>query len=231
MSSHPPRDFPGADTDRGTLVPAAGLRPGRRLIAVMLLAAAVLDLSRCGIVMANARHAGPAAGLMSAGLAAAALSLWTAHGCLGGRRWSGWAALLIGTASAPQAAAAGFAAAHEIPDTATAALGVLLTVAVLATARQTGHPEHFTGDPCSMCRRVGRLSAERPGSQATGGTVRHLPPGPPGAGLRTPAAGALAPTAELVALTAGHEQPPSRTRVARYEDSSPEQLARRARRV
>ena len=175
MSSHPPRDVPGADTDRGTTVPAAGLRPGRRLIAVMLLAAAALDLSRCGIVMADARHAGPAVGLVSVSLAAAALSLWTAHGCQGGRRWSGWAALLIGLASAPQAAAAGFAAAYEIPDMATAALGVLLTVAVLATARQTGQPEQFTGNPCSMCRRVGRLSAPRPGSQATGGTGRHLP--------------------------------------------------------
>ncbi|HEV3292289.1 MAG TPA: hypothetical protein VG123_25210, partial [Streptosporangiaceae bacterium] len=147
----------------------------RRLIAVMLLAAAVLDLSRCGIVIADARHAGPAAGLVSAGVAAAALSLWTAHGCLGGRRWSGWAALLIGTASAPQAAAAGFAAAYEIPDTATAALGVLLAVAVLATARQTDQPEHFTSNSCSMCRRVGQLSAARPGSQVTGGTGRHLP--------------------------------------------------------
>jgi hypothetical protein len=182
MSSRPPRDVPGADSDRGATVPAAGLRPGRRLIAVMLLAAAALDLSRCGIVMANVRHAGPAAGLVSAGLAAAALSLWTAHGCQSGRRWSGWAALLIGAASAPQAAAAGFAAAYEIPDMATAALGVLLSVAVLATAGQTGQPEQFTDNPCRMCRRVARLSAPRPGSQATGGTGRHRPPSRPALG-------------------------------------------------
>jgi len=71
MTSHLPRDVPGADADRGTTVPAAGLRPGRHLIAVMLLTAAALDLSRCGIVMATARHAGPAIGLVSAGLAAA----------------------------------------------------------------------------------------------------------------------------------------------------------------
>jgi hypothetical protein len=122
----------------------------------MLLAAAALDLSRCGIVVANARHAGPAIGLVSAGLAAAAVSLWTAHGCQGGHRWSDWAALLIGAASAPQAAAAGFRAAYAIPDTATAALGVLLTVAVLATARQTGQPEHDTDNPCSIDRRVTR---------------------------------------------------------------------------
>jgi hypothetical protein len=122
----------------------------------MLLTAAALDLSRCGIVMATARHAGPAIGLVSAGLAAAALTLWTAHGCQGGRRWSGWAALLIGAASAPQAATAGFHAAYAIPDTATAALGILLAVAVLATARQTGQAEHDTGNPCSIDRPLTR---------------------------------------------------------------------------
>ena len=156
MTSHPLRDVPGADADGGTTVPAAGLWPGRRLIAVMLLAAAALDLGRCGIVLATARHAGPAIGLVSAGLAAAALSLWTAHGCQGGQPWACWAALLIGAASAPQAAAAGFHAAYAIPDTATAGLGVLLTVAVLATARQTGQPEQFTDNPCSIDRRMTR---------------------------------------------------------------------------
>jgi hypothetical protein len=156
MTSHLPRDVPGAHADRGRTVPAAGPRPGRRLIAVMLLTAAALDLSRCGIVMATARHAGPAIGLVSAGLAAAALTLWTARGCQGGRRWSGWAALLIGAASAPQAAAAGFHAAYAIPDTATAALGILLAVAVLATARQTGQSEHDTGNPCSIDRPLTR---------------------------------------------------------------------------
>jgi hypothetical protein len=153
VSSRPPGDIPGAGTGRRAPVPAAGLRPRRRLIAVLLLAAAALDLTRCGIVVANARHAGPAIGLVSAGLAAAALSVWTAHGCQGGQRWSGWAALLIGAASAPQAAAAGFRAAYAIPDTATAALGVLLAVAVLATARQPGPPGQCTGDPCGIDRR------------------------------------------------------------------------------
>jgi hypothetical protein len=135
----------------------------------MLLTAAALDLSRCGIVMATARHAGPAIGLISAGLAAAALTLWTAHGCQGGRRWSGWAALVIGAASAPQAAAAGFHAAYAIPDTATAALGILLAVAVLATARQTGQPEHGTGNPCSIDRPhpVTRAAPGRPKPPAT----------------------------------------------------------------
>jgi hypothetical protein len=108
MTSHLPRGTPAADPGR-TAIPAAGSRPGRRLTAVLLLAAAALDLSRCGLVLATARQAGPAAGLIAAGLAAAALSLWTARGWQGGRRWSAWAALLIGTASAPQAAVSGSA--------------------------------------------------------------------------------------------------------------------------
>jgi len=105
MNSHLPADVPAADADGGTS--AAGSRPGRRLITVLLLTAAALDLTRCGLVLATAEHAAPAAGLVAAGLAAAALSLWTARGCQGGRRWPGWAALLIGAASAPQAAASG----------------------------------------------------------------------------------------------------------------------------
>ena len=88
MDGHPPGDLPAAGRAAGTVVPAAptaGIRPGRRLIAVMLLAAAALDLTRCGIVLVTARHALPAAGLVAAGLAAAALSLCTARGCQGGR--------------------------------------------------------------------------------------------------------------------------------------------------
>ena len=42
--------------------------------------------------------------------------------------------MLIGLASAPQAAASGFRSPYLIPDTATAALGILLTVTILATA-------------------------------------------------------------------------------------------------
>jgi hypothetical protein len=79
-----------------------------------------------------------AAGLLSAGLAAFALSLWTARWCRAGHRWSAWAALLIGAASAPQAALSGFRGPYTIPDTATATVGVLLTVAVLATVGVTG---------------------------------------------------------------------------------------------
>ena len=72
------------------------------------------------------------------GLAAAALSLWTAQACGNRRRWPAWTALLIGAASGPQAAVSGFRPPYAIPDTATAALGILLAVAVLATAGRTG---------------------------------------------------------------------------------------------
>jgi hypothetical protein len=58
--------------------------------------------------------------------------------------------LLIGATSAPQAAASGFHAPYTIPDTATAALGVLLTVAVLATAGLTGQPGHDTRNFCAI---------------------------------------------------------------------------------
>jgi hypothetical protein len=160
MDGHPPGDLPAAgraaDRAAGTVASAAAVRPGRRLIAVMLLAAAALDLTRCGIVLVTARHPLPAAGLIGAGLAAAALTLCTARGCQGGRRWSGWAAVLIGAASAPQAAASGFHAPYTIPNTATAALGVLLTVAVLATAGQTGQPGPFTENSCPIGRRATR---------------------------------------------------------------------------
>ena len=138
MNCHLPTD-PAAGADGETTAPAA-IRPGRRLIAVMLLAAAALDLTRCGLVVVTARHAGPAAGLIAAGLAAAALSLCCARGWQTGRRWSGWVALLIGAASAPQAAASGFHGPFTATDTATAVLGILLTVAVLATAGLTGYP-------------------------------------------------------------------------------------------
>ena len=85
-------------------------------------------------------QAGAAAGLVSVGLAAAAVSLWTARGCQQGTRWSGWAAFLIGTTSGPQAAASGFHALYAIPDTATAALGVLVAAGVLATVGRTRRP-------------------------------------------------------------------------------------------
>jgi hypothetical protein len=128
-----PRDIT-TDEEGGKTEPATGTQIVRRLIVLMLLTAAALDLTRCGLVMAAARHPAPTAGLVTAGLAAAALTARTARGCRAGRRWAGWAALLIGLASAPQAAASGFRSPYLIPDTATAALGILLAVTILATA-------------------------------------------------------------------------------------------------
>ena len=143
-----------ADADDGKLAAAAEARVVRRLIVVLLLTAAALDLTRCGLVMAAARHPAPTAGLVVAGLAAAALTARTARGCQVGQRWAGWAALLIGAASAPQAAASGFRGPYTIPDTATAALGMLLAITILATAgwmdrRNTTRkiPACWTGEP------------------------------------------------------------------------------------
>ena len=133
--------------------PAATRLPLRRVTAMMLLAAAALDLTRCGLVMTAAGHPASTAGLVAAGLAAAALTAQTARGCQAGQRWAGWAALLIGVASAPQAAASGFRSPYTIPDTATAALGTLLAIAILATAGRMGRdtlpkiPACWTGEP------------------------------------------------------------------------------------
>jgi hypothetical protein len=126
--------------------PAASRVPIRRVTAMMLVVAAVLDLTRCGMVVGSVSQAGTAVAMVSAGLAAAAVSLWAARGCRLGARWSGSAAFLIGTASGPQAAASGFHAVYTIPDIATAALGVLMAAGVLATAgraSQPAPPEHW----------------------------------------------------------------------------------------
>jgi hypothetical protein len=133
---------------------AATARVVRRLIVVVLLTAAALDLPRCGLVMTAARRPAPAAGLVAAGLAGAALTARTARGCQVGQRWAGWTALLIGAASTPQAAASGFRSPYTIPDIATAALGLLLATAILATAGGLGRrdmtvklPSCWTGEP------------------------------------------------------------------------------------
>ena len=92
MAGRMPWDITAAGADGEKAAPAARPRPGRHLIAVMLLAAAVLDLTRCGLVLAAARHPAPAAGLVAAGLAATVLSVRTARGCQAGQRWAGWEA-------------------------------------------------------------------------------------------------------------------------------------------
>jgi hypothetical protein len=88
--------------------------------------------------MTAARTPAPTAGLVAAGLVAAALTARTARGYQGGQRWAGWTTLLIGVASAPQAAASGFGSPYTIPDMATTALGMLLAITILATAGRMG---------------------------------------------------------------------------------------------
>jgi hypothetical protein len=138
MILHRSVDRPAAAV--GAAGPAATRLPIRPVTGMLLLAAAVLDLTRCGLVAGTVPQVGTAAAMVSAGLAAAAVSLWTARGCRRGARWSGWAAFLIGTASGPQAAASGFHTVYAIPDIATAALGVLVAAGVLATAGRTSQP-------------------------------------------------------------------------------------------
>jgi hypothetical protein len=107
---HPPVDTPAAAVGGGA-GPIVNSLPGRRVSAMLLLAAAALDLTRCGLVATTARQAGKAAVPVSVGLAVAVITLWTARGCRRGTRWSGLVAFLIGTGSAPQVAASGFGAA------------------------------------------------------------------------------------------------------------------------
>jgi hypothetical protein len=152
MNRRLPLGSPAAGADSGTTSPAAVSQPARRLIAVMLVAAAALDLIRCGLIMGAGRHLPSAAGLVVIGLAAAALSVRTARGCQNGQRWAVWAALLTGAGSAPQAAMSGFSTPYTIPDTATAVLGVLLAAAVLATVGRTGVPGHNFQGPCVIAR-------------------------------------------------------------------------------
>ena len=133
MNNPLPWEIAAAEADDGKVAAAAEARVVRRMIVVMLLIAVALDLTRCSLVLAAARHPAPAAGLVAAGLVAAALTARTARECRVGQRRARWAALLIGAASAPQAAASGFRAPYTIPDAATAALGTLLAITILAT--------------------------------------------------------------------------------------------------
>jgi hypothetical protein len=154
MNSRPPWDITDNDADDEKAAAAAAAQVVRRLIVVLLLTAAALDLTRCGLVMTAARHPAPTAGLVAAGLAAAGLTARTARGCQVGQRWAGWSSLLIGAASAPQAVSSGFRSPYTIPDTATAAVGLLLAITILATAGRIGRrdttpqfPVCWTGKP------------------------------------------------------------------------------------
>ena len=148
MNSCLPWDITPVQPDGEQTAPATGAPVSRHLIVGMLLAVAALDLTRCGLVMAAARYPAPTVGLVIAGLAAAALTARTARACQAGRRWAGWAALLIGAASAPQAAASGFRSPYLIPDAATAALGILLAITLLATAGQAPIHRPPPVNPC-----------------------------------------------------------------------------------
>jgi hypothetical protein len=171
MTPHPRGSVPPADAD-DQAVSGAKIRPAQRLIMVMLLAAATVDLARCGLVLATGTHAVPAAGLIMASASAAMLSLWTARGCHSGRRWSAWAALLIGLASAPQAATTGFRLPYLLPDTATAALGVLLAVTVLATV-ETPDTSDDSAEGLIRCDtsrlRIGLPHSDAPDRKGTNG--------------------------------------------------------------
>jgi hypothetical protein len=160
MNDRLPWDITAADADDGKAAAAAAAQVVRRIIAGLLLTAAALDLTRCGLVMTAARHPAPTAGLAAAGLAAAGLTARTARGCQVGQRWAGWAALAIGAASAPQAVASGFRSPYTIPDTATAAVGLLLAITILATAG-----------------RIGRRGATPPFPVCWTGKPRGVPPG------------------------------------------------------
>ncbi|SRR6266568_389266 len=155
------------DAEGGKTEPATGTQAVRRLIVLMLFTSTALDLTRCGLVMAAARHPGPTAGLVAAGLAAAALTARTARGCRAGRRWAGWAAVLIGLASAPQAAASGFRSPYLIPDTATAALGILLAVTILASAGRTDRRDTTPENP------PGKEATSNEGRSAAIGSSAH----------------------------------------------------------
>jgi hypothetical protein len=154
MDNRLPWNITAAAADGMKTAPAARAQAARYLIVAMLLGAAALDLTRCALVMTAARQPAPTAGLVAAGLAAAGVTARTARGCQVGQRWAGWAALLIGAASAPQAAASGFRSPYTIPDMATTALGMLLAITILATAGRMGRrdttpqfPVCWTGKP------------------------------------------------------------------------------------
>jgi hypothetical protein len=126
---------------RATLSSIAARRPassaapagaGRRLIWALLISAAVLDLTRCSLVLLTVRHLAVAVGLISAGMAAAAVSVAAAWGYQAGRRWAILAAVVVGVGSPPLASASGFRAPFTILDVAASIVGIVLAVAVLA---------------------------------------------------------------------------------------------------
>ncbi len=141
MNSRPPWEITAAVAEAE---PPAGGRAGRRLAVAMLLTAAALDLTRCGLVLAVARDLVSAAGLV--------------------------------TASVPQAAASGFRNPYAVPDTATAAVGILLAITILATAGRLGRRD-TTENPCVMDRAnaVTREAQQTRGGAGTRPFGEHSP--------------------------------------------------------
>jgi hypothetical protein len=163
---------PAAAAAPGTASSVAGRPTGLQLITGILIAAAGLDLTRCSLVLMTFRHVAPAIGLVAAGIGAAAASVTAARGYRAGQHWAAWAALLIGVASAPQASASGFHDPYTIPDVATAALGALLTVAILTTVGRTGQPVQHLEVPCTISR-DGPLAGSRAAARPMPGPACH----------------------------------------------------------
>ena len=158
----PPAQDPPIDADRGG---AAGDRHGLLLVTVLLAAAATgLEplLHRRG--SSPARPAGRRAGRGRPGLGrtepgrCARVSPGPGLGQLG--------RVLIGITSAPQAAATGFRALYAVPNTATAVVGILLTVSVLATAGLARPAGQVPGMPRG--RRAIRRGCATPGGTTPG---------------------------------------------------------------
>jgi hypothetical protein len=114
-------------------------RPAPLLLPVLLLALGTLDLTRCGLLLGSLRSS-PGLPLVVGGLAAAAACLLGARSYRRRQHWSAATALLIGVATAPQAAAAGFRAPFTIPDLASITLGSLVAVIVLSSGVRAGEP-------------------------------------------------------------------------------------------
>ncbi|HEX4432921.1 MAG TPA: hypothetical protein VHZ96_26850 [Frankiaceae bacterium] len=111
----------------------------RRLLPALLWTLGALDLTRCGLLLGSLRSS-PGTPLAIAGLAAAAACLLSARAYRRRQHWSAATALLIGIATAPQAAAAGFRAPFTIPDLASISLGSLVAVIVLSSGVRASDP-------------------------------------------------------------------------------------------
>lgn len=104
----------------------------QRLLPALLLTLALLDLTRCGLLLGSSRNP-LSVPLLAGSVAAAVASFLGARAYRGSRRWAGAAALVIGIAAAPQAAAAGFRTPFTWPDLASLMLGATIAVAVLTS--------------------------------------------------------------------------------------------------